>query len=83
MGNNTIVSFSNPVFRDEFSELVRQGAQRIIRQAELRGYLDKHAADRDAEGGRAVVRNGYQPEREVLTGIGATTTRLSTARGRH
>lgn len=33
MSDNTIVSFSNPAFRDELSDLVRDGAQRIIRGA--------------------------------------------------
>src|SRR5690606_39391622 len=70
MGQDTIVSFSDPAFRDELSDLVRQGAQRIIRQAveaELKAFLEAHERDRDERGRRAVVRNGYQPEREVLT----------------
>lgn len=85
MDNNTIVSFSNPAFRDELSDLARQGAQRIIRQAveaELMGFLEEHAAERDAEGRRAVVRNGYQPERQVLTGIGAVTVQVPKTRDR-
>lgn len=85
MGNDTIVSFSNPAFRDELSDLARQGAQRIIRQAveaELMGFLEGHAAERDAEGRRAVVRNGYQPERQVLTGIGPVTVQVPKTRDR-
>jgi hypothetical protein len=57
MSDDTIVSFSNPAFRDELSDLVRDGAQRIIRQAveaELKGFLDAHASERDTEGRRAV-----------------------------
>ncbi len=53
MGNDTIVSFSDPAFRDELSELVRQGAQRIIRravEAELKVFLGEHATERDAQG---------------------------------
>src|SRR5690606_34488223 len=67
MANDTIVSFVNPAFHDELSDLVREGAQRIIRQAveaELKVFLEQHAAAQDAAGRRAVVRNGYQPERE-------------------
>ena len=30
MDSNTIVSFSDPAFRDEFSDLVREGAPWII-----------------------------------------------------
>ena len=66
MTNDKIVSFSNPAFRDELTDLVRSGAQRIIRQAveeELRSFLDEHRGECDAEVRRAVVRNGYLPER--------------------
>jgi putative transposase len=85
MGNDTIVSFSDPAFRDELSDLVRDGAQRIIRQAvesELKAFLQQHSGDRDAEGRRAVVRNGYQPEREVLTGVGPVSVRVPKTRDR-
>lgn len=85
MDNDTIVSFSDPAFRDELSELVRDGAQRIIRQAvegELKAFLDTHAGARDVEGRRAVVRNGYQPEREVLTGVGPVSVRVPKTRDR-
>jgi transposase-like protein len=85
MGNDTIVSFSDPVFRDELSEVLRQGAQRMIREAveaELQDFLQEHATERDASGRRAVVRNGYQPQREVLTGIGPVTVQLPKTRDR-
>jgi len=85
MSNDTIVSFSNPVFRDALSDLVRDGAQRIIHQAvqaELREFLEQHAAERDGQGRRAVVRNGYQPERQVLTGVGPVTVQLPKTRDR-
>lgn len=85
MANDTFVSFSDPAFRDELSELVRDGAQRIIRQAveaELRVFLDEHAEHRDVHGRRAVVRNGYQPEREILTGVGNVTVRVPKTRDR-
>jgi putative transposase len=85
MGQDTIVSFCDPAFRDELSDLVRQGAQRIIRQAveaELKGFLETHEDARDKRGRRAVVRNGYQPERDVLTGIGAVKVQVPKTRDR-
>lgn len=85
MDNDTIVSFSNPAFRDELSDLVRDGAQRIIRQAveaELKSFLDEHEAERDPDGRRAVVRNGYQPAREVLMGVGPIRVQLPKTRDR-
>jgi transposase-like protein len=85
MANDTVISFSDPALRDELSELVRQGAQRIIRQAveaELQVFLDAHGAERDEQGRRAVVRNGYLPEREILTGIGTVPVRMPKTRDR-
>ncbi len=79
MDKDTTISFTNPAFRDELSDLVREGAQKIIRQAvevELGTFLEEHAAERDARGRRAVVRNGYLPAREVLTGVGPVRVRV-------
>lgn len=83
MANDTVVSFANPAFNDELSDLIREGAQRIIRQAveaELKAFLEQHATEH--EGRRALVRNGYQPERDVLTGIGAVKVRVPKTRDR-
>jgi len=85
MGNDTIVSLSYPAFRDELSDLVCKGAHRIIRQgveAELKAFLDEHAAEYDRQGRQAIVRNGYQPEREVLTGIGLVKVQMPKSRDR-
>jgi hypothetical protein len=36
LGNDTVVSFSDPAFRDELSELVRHGARRFTAILRLR-----------------------------------------------
>ena len=85
MGKDRAVSLWSPAFRDELSDLVREGAQRLIRravEAELKTFLDEHECERDREGRRAVVRNGYQPEREVLTGIGPVRVQVPKTRDR-
>lgn len=85
MGKDTTVSFSDPAFHDTLSDLVREGARRIIREAvesELDDFLADHAAARDGAGRRAVVRNGHQPERAVLTGVGPVSVRLPKTRDR-
>lgn len=54
-------------------ELVRHGAQQMLQsaiEAEVDEFLAMHAERRDARGHRLVVRNGYQPAREILTGAG-------------
>lgn len=66
-------------FRSQFGgtspldELVRHGAQQMLQSAietEVNEFLAQHAGRRDAQGHRQVVRNGYLPPREVLTGAG-------------
>jgi len=84
MSKDTTVPFLNPAFRDEMTDLIHAHAQTAIRQAllaELEAFLDKHA-DTDSQGRRNVVRNGYQPERKVLTGIGPVEAQLPKTRDR-
>jgi len=38
--------------------------------------------DSDPQGRRNMVRNGYQPEREVLTGVGPVSVQLPITRDR-
>jgi transposase-like protein len=84
MSNDTAVPFLNPAFGDEMTDLIRAHAQSAIRQAvlaELEAFLAQHD-DTDCQGRRNVVRNGYQPERQVLTGIGPVEVRLPKTRDR-
>src|ERR1700759_611340 len=55
-------------------EIVREGARRMLAealQAEVDASIAAHAAERDGNGRRLVVRNGYHQPREVLTSAGA------------
>lgn len=79
MRGDTTIPFWNPAYREELSELVRAGAQRIIRravEAELAAFLEEHAGEHDAQGRRAEVLGGYLPSREVLTGVGPVRVRM-------
>ncbi|MDQ2874961.1 MAG: IS256 family transposase [Actinomycetota bacterium] len=54
--------------------IVREGARRMLAealQAEVDAYIAAFAAERDENGRRLVVRNGYHQGREVLTSAGA------------
>jgi len=84
MSNDTTVPFLNPAFRDEMTDLIRAHAQTAIRQAvqaELEAFLGQHD-DTDDQGRRNVVRNGYQPERQVLSGVGPVSVQLPKTRDR-
>jgi transposase-like protein len=54
-------------------QLARKGARQLLAQAmdaEVAEFIEKHRGMTDEEGRRLVVRNGYLPERELVTGIG-------------
>jgi hypothetical protein len=60
--------------RSLIDEIVREGARRMLAealQAEVDAYIAAHAAERDENGRRLVVRNGSHQSREVLTSAGA------------
>lgn len=73
------------VVEDALTTLLRQGAQQLIRQAveaELEELLAQYAGQTDRDGRAAVVRNGYLPEREVLTGLGPVSVQVPRVRSR-
>jgi len=67
-----------PESRTSLDDLVREGARRMLQEAlenEVREYLARMAPEGTADDRQAVVRNGYLPERDVLTGAGAVHIR--------
>jgi putative transposase len=89
MNNDNLIAFQPPEsstsFNDALSELVRQGARQIIAQAvesELQTFLGHYQDLKDAQGRQAVVRNGYLPERTVVTGIGEVSVQVPKVRDR-
>jgi putative transposase len=62
-----------PTGRDVLSDVLRQGAQRLLTQAiaaEVAEWIELHASVKDLDGHRLVVRNGYLPARKISTGVG-------------
>ena len=71
--------------QDSLTELLRQGARGLIEkavEAELQGLLDQYENVTDLGGRQAVVRNGYLPERDLLTGLGPVPVRIPKVRDR-
>lgn len=89
MYEDTVVSFSHPdrvSIEDPLTQVLRSGARRLLAEAveaEVEAFVAAHADLTDENGHRRVVRHGYQPEREVQTGIGAVAVRWPRVRDRH
>ena len=85
MSNNTTVPFPGTKIADGLTELLRQGARRLIHEAveaELEAFLEQHRERHDKAGRQAIVRNGYLPEREVLSGVGPVSVKVPRVRDR-
>ena len=64
-------------------ELIRRGARELIQKAievEVQELLAEYGNVKVVGGRRAVVRNGYLPERQVLTAIGPVAVRVPKVR---
>jgi len=70
---------------DTLTELVRSGAKQLLFKAielELTEVLSAFKDLKTPAGLQAVVRNGYLPEREILTGIGPVEVKVPKIRDR-
>jgi transposase-like protein len=70
---------------DPLNALLRTGARQLIQgavAAELNELLSQHAARKLPDGRAAVVRNGYQPAREIQTGIGPVSVKIPKVRAK-
>jgi putative transposase len=71
--SSSTVLFPGSSSKDVLSDVLRQGAQRMLTQAieaEVAVWIEEHAHLTDEAGHRQVVRNGYLPKRTITTGIG-------------
>jgi putative transposase len=86
MNKDTIVELKRPEeIQDGLTELLRSGAKRLIAEAveaELAEFLEVFRDQKDVQGRRAVVRNGYLPEREIQTGLGPVVVKVPKTRDR-
>ena len=77
--HNVVAMSGRETVRDELTELIREGARKLIGEAleaEVSDLLSGIGERRDRFGRAAVVRNGYQPARNIQTGIGPVTAQL-------
>ena len=86
MPNDNVVRLIQPgAFDDQLTEVLRNGARALLAQAveaEVAGFLAKHADLKTGDAHQRVVRHGHLPEREVMTGIGPVAVRQPRVRDR-
>ena len=87
MTKNTVIEFAKPsdFAPDPLTDLLRQGAQELLAtavRAEVSEFIALHADLLDDEGRQRLVRHGFLPEREVLTGIGNVAVQVPRVRDR-
>ncbi len=86
MPNDNVIKLIQPgAFKDQLTEVLRNGARALLAQAveaEVADFLGIHADLKTEDGRKRVVRHGHLPEREVMTGIGPVAVRQPRVRDR-
>ena len=87
MHNDTIIEFTKPTgfSSDPLTDVLREGARELLAtavQAEVSEFLATHKHLLDDEGRQRLVRHGFLPEREVMTGIGKVAVKVPRVRDR-
>ena len=84
-----VVEYRNPGIAlpvaDALTEVLRSGARDLLQQAieaEVAAFVAQHRELKDEYQRQRVVRNGYQPERTIQTGIGEVPVKAPRVRDR-
>ena len=83
--NNVVKLSGRDEIIDPLTELLKTGAEQLIYQAveaELQDLLGEYTEQRTEDGHTVVVRNGYQPTRELQTGLGPVTVKIPKVRSK-
>ena len=70
-------------FKDPLTDLIRNGARQLIAlavEAEVNELMAKYDGQHTETGHRAVVRSGYQKQRQIQTVIGTVTVKIPKVR---
>jgi len=86
MDEDRVVSLeSQSRIADPLSDFLREKASSLLQaaiEAECQELLSRYDGVNDLYGRRGVVRNGYLPEREVVTGLGPVAVKVPRVRDR-
>src|SRR6266436_6337413 len=86
---DNLVEYRNPgvalPVADALTEMLRSGARELLQQAveaEVAEFVARHQELKDERERQRVVRNGYQPERTIQTGLGDVPVKAPRVRDR-
>ena len=85
MTNNNVLDLALPEEKDLLAPVLREGARQLLDQAiraEVAELLSQYEQEKTSSGHQRVVRNGYQPKRDLLTGIGKIAVQVPKVRSR-
>jgi len=87
MTKTTVVPFELPseFSPDPLTEVIQAGARELLRtavRAEVSAFIAEHAHCLDEKGRQRLVRHGFLPEREMMTGIGTVPVQVPRVRDR-
>ncbi|HSE32451.1 MAG TPA: transposase [Pyrinomonadaceae bacterium] len=87
--NPAVVEYRHPGIAlpvaDALTEVLRSGARELLQQAieaEVAGFIAQHRELKDEQNHQRIVRNGYQAERRIQTGIGEVPVKAPRVRDR-
>jgi len=84
VGGNEVLKFGAiENARSVLDQIIQDGARRMLQAAlenEVEAFLERHSNKVDNEGRRQVVRNGFLPSRELVTGAGTLEIQQPRAR---
>mgnify|MGYP002629667469 CR=1 FL=1 len=87
MSKSSVVPFelASEFSPDPLTEVIQAGARELLATAvlaEVSGFISEHAHLLDEDGRQRLVRHGFLPEREVMTGIGKVPVQVPRVRDR-
>ena len=87
MNKDTVIKFTKPSeFSDDpLTDVLRKGARELLAtavQAEVTEFISAHEHLLDDNGRQRLVRHGFLPQREVMTGIGKVAVQVPRVRDR-
>jgi transposase-like protein len=87
MKHDNVIQIEKPetITKDLLTEILQKGSQRLLAiavETEIEGCIDFYKDLKDDLGRQRIIRNGYNPAREIQTGIGQIKVKVPRSRDR-